>query len=121
VLTKQVKYKASNVTNARTADVNLCPRGKKGRSVNTKIVALFLYISGLSLRRIARIVKTDVHAVYRWIWDYSRTNYEKLSLRGEAVELDEMWHYLHSKKQKFGRLIVGIPVNLSTGNVEEAR
>jgi hypothetical protein len=41
--------------------------------------------------------------------------------RGQAVvvELDEMWHYLRSKKTNFGsgRLIVAIPVNSLTGNV----
>ena len=98
------------------------PTRQKGRSTNTKIIALFLYISGLSLRTIARFVKTDLHAVYRWILEYGRANYEKPEPQGEAVivELDEMWHYLHSKKLKsgYGRLIAEIPINLSTGNAE---
>jgi len=98
------------------------PSRHKGRSANTKIVALFLYVSGLSLRTISRVVKTDLHAVYRWILDYGRANYEKPAPSGDAVEveLDEMWHYLRSKKQKsgYGRLIAAIPINLSTGNVE---
>ncbi len=35
------------------------------------------------------------------------------------MELDEMWHYLHSKKTNFvsGKLIVAIPVSSLTGNV----
>jgi transposase len=45
----------------------------------------------------------------------------KSLLLGEAViiELDEMWHYLHSKKTNYGsgKLIVAIPVNSLTGNV----
>jgi len=98
------------------------PTRQKGKSANTKIIALLLYISGLSYRTIAKIVKADVHAVYNWILDYGRANYEKPEPQGKAVviELDEMWHYLHSKKQSsgYGRLIVGIPVNLSTGNAE---
>lgn len=98
------------------------PTRQKGRSANTKIVALFLYVSGMSLRRISKAVKTDVHAVYRWILEYGRNNYEKPAPQGTTleVELDEMWHYLGSKKQKsgFGKLIAAIPVNLSTGNVE---
>ena len=63
-----------------------------------------MYVSGLSLRGIAKVVKADAHAVYRWILAYGRMNYEKPEPRGEAaeVELDEMWHYLHSKKQKSG-------------------
>ena len=51
----------------------------------------------------------------------SRTYLETAPSPGEAViiELDEMWHYLHSKKTNFGygKLIVVIPVNSSTGNV----
>ena len=106
----------------KDCDCQFVPTRHKGRSANTKILALFLYISGLSLRRIAVAVKTDVHAVYRWILEYGRANYEKPEPQGDAVivELDEMWHYLHSKKHKcgFGKLIAAIPVNLSTGNVE---
>jgi hypothetical protein len=36
-----------------------------------------------------------------------------------VIELDEMWHYLRSKKLQsgYGRLVVVIPVNLLTGNV----
>ena len=45
----------------------------------------------------------------------------KSLLLGEAViiELDEMWHYLHSKKTNYGsgKLIVARPVNSLTGNV----
>ncbi|MDR2819976.1 MAG: hypothetical protein LBB60_05550 [Desulfovibrio sp.] len=38
---------------------------------------------------------------------------------GNHVELDEMWHYLRSKKTNFvfGKLIVAIPVSSLTGNV----
>jgi hypothetical protein len=48
-------------------------------------------------------------------------NYVKPGPQGSdvVVELDEMWHYLRSKKFKsgFGKLIVAMPINLSTGNV----
>ena len=81
-----------------------------------------MYLSGLSMRTISRIVKTDVHAVYRWIRKFAEVNYEKPEPRGEAVvvELDEMWHFINSKKTNSGsgKLIVALPVNLSTGNVE---
>jgi transposase-like protein len=63
-----------------------------------------LYISGLSLRRIAKAVNADVHAVHRRILDYGRLNYEKAQPKGVAVvvELDEMWHFLNAKKTKSG-------------------
>ena len=74
------------------------------------------------MRTIAKIVKTDVHAVYRWIRKFAEENYEKPEPKSEAViiELDEMWHFIKNKKTSsgYGRLIAAIPVNLSTGNAE---
>jgi hypothetical protein len=74
------------------------------------------------MRTIAKIVKTDVHAVYRWIRKFAELNYEKPApVSGKVVvELDEMWHYIQKNKinSGFGRLIAVIPVNLSTGSAE---
>lgn len=74
------------------------------------------------MRTIAKIVKIDVHAVYRWIRKFAEENYEKPKPESEAViiELDEMWHFIKEKKinSGYGRLIAAIPVNLSTGNAE---
>ena len=74
------------------------------------------------MRTIAKVVKTDLHAVYRWIKKFAVENYEKPEPKSEAViiELDEMWHFIKSKKTSFGygKLIAVIPINLSTGNVE---
>jgi len=88
-----------------------------------KALALCLYLHGLSFRAIARIIKIDHAAVYRYIRKYAEANYEKPEPSDDAVimlELDEMWHYLTNKKTSsgFGRLIVAIPINLSTGNAE---
>jgi transposase-like protein len=98
------------------------PNRRKGKSENTKKLAVLLYLSGLSMRQIARIVSTDVHAVYRWIRDFAEKHYEKPEPKSGAVvvELDEMWHYITNKKTNvgYGRLSVAIPVNLSTGNAE---
>ena len=98
------------------------PNRRKGKPESTKRLAVLLYLSGLSMRTISRIVKTDLHAVYRWIRKFAEVNYEKPEPKSDAVvvELDEMWHYLRDKKTSFGygRLIVAIPVNLSTGSAE---
>lgn len=98
------------------------PTRHKGKSENTKAMARLLYLCGLSMRTISKIVKTDVHAVYRWIKEFAKTTYKKsMPASGKVViELDEMWHYLQSKKipYGFGRLTVVIPVNLLTGSVE---
>ena len=69
-----------------------------------------------------KFFKVSVKAVFDWVKSYAKANYVKPEPKGEAVvvELDEMWHYLHSKKDRYGygRLIVAIPINLSTGNAE---
>jgi len=98
------------------------PNRRKGKAESTKKLAVLLYLCGLSMRTIAKIVKADVHAVYRWIRKFAEENYEKPKPKSDAVvvELDEMWHFIKDKKTNFGygRLIAAIPVNLSTGNVE---
>ena len=66
------------------------PTRQKGRSANTKTVALFLYVSGLSLRGIAKVVKANAHAVYRWILAYGRMNYEQRNHAAKRLRLNWM-------------------------------
>ena len=98
------------------------PNRKSGKPEGAKRLACLLYMTGLSFRTIAKIVKADVHAVHRWVKKFAKDNYEKPEPKSEAVivELDEMWHYINVKKTNsgYGKLIAVIPVNLSTGNVE---
>ena len=98
------------------------PNKCHGRPEKLKRFAVLLYMLGLSMRAISKIVRTDVHAVYRWIRTFAELHYDKpepLSSR-VIVELDEMWHYIKLKKTSFGfgKLIAVIPVSLSTGSVE---
>ena len=78
---------------------------------------------GLSFRTIAKLFRVTPKAVYDWVKAYAKANYVKPEPQGEAVviELDEMWHFLHSKKQSsgYGRRTAAIPLGLSTGNVED--
>ena len=55
---------------------------------------------GLSIRAIARLIEVSPSAVLKWIKTFAKTHYEKPA-PGDAilVELDEMWHYIKSKKQ----------------------
>ena len=98
------------------------PNRKRGKPEKTKRLAILLYLCGLSMRTIAKIVKSDLHAVYRWIRDFAQISYAKPAPTSSKVivELDEMWHYIQKKQinSGFGRLIVAIPVNLSTGSAE---
>ena len=94
----------------------------RGRPAQEKAMAVTLYTLGLSIRAIARLIGVSPTAVVKWIKTFAKTHYEKPA-PGDAiiVELDEMWHYLGSKKTSYGsgKLIVEKLESLLTGNVEE--
>ena len=96
----------------------------RGRPAQEKAMAVTLYTLGLSIRAIARLIGVSPTAVLKWIKTFAKTHYEKPA-PGDAiiVELDEMWHYLGSKKTSYvsGKLIVEKLESLLTGNVEEVR
>jgi len=83
-------------------------------------MAILLYTLGLSFNAIARIYGVATSTVMRWVRVFAEKTYEKPE-PGQVViiELDEMWHYLRSKKTNsgYGKLIVAIPVNSLTGSV----
>jgi transposase len=64
--------------------------------------------------------KVTTPAVLRWVRLFAEKTYTKPEpAEAVIVELDEMWHYLGSKKTSSGsgRLIVAVPVSSLTGNV----
>ncbi len=92
----------------------------RGRSPNEKALAVLLYTLGLSMNAIARLLQVSTPAVLRWIKLFAEKVYEKPEpTEAVIVELDEMWHFLGSKKTNIvsGKLIVAIPVSSLTGNV----
>ena len=97
------------------------PTLRKGFDKQTKLTACLLYINGLSLRTIARLLNTSATSVLSWVRKFALQHYEKPQPNAEAVviQLDEMWHFLHLKKTNFGygKLIVLIHGNPLTGNV----
>ena len=91
----------------------------RGRPASEKAMAITLYAMGLSLNSIARLFKVSTPAVLRWVRTFAEKIYVKPEPReAVVVELDEMWHYLHSKKTNYGygKLIVALPVSSLTGN-----
>ena len=97
------------------------PTLQKGFDSQTKLTACLLYINGLSLRTIARLLNTSATSVLRWVKEFALQNYEKPKPISEhvVIELDEMWHFLYSKKTNFGygKHIAVILDSLLTGNV----
>ena len=86
-----------------------------------KLLAVWLYISGLSMRRISRLCQCSTQSVLNWVRAYAREQYAKPSPDGRVVilEVDEMWHYLKKSPANYGsgkRWIV-IQDNCLTGNV----
>ena len=93
----------------------------RGKDIETKCLAIILYVNGLSFRAIANIVKVSHKAVYDWVQHFGLQTYDKPKPTGPVVvELDEMWHFINEKKTSSGsgRHIVALQVNSSTGNVE---
>src|SRR5215469_542844 len=65
-------------------------------------VLLYAMAKG-SYRMMGRILKIDHTLVYRWIRSYGE-NLPETKVSGEIsqMEFDEMWHFIGSKKTKFG-------------------
>jgi len=91
-----------------------------GHNEEERNKAVALYLLGLSMRTIAKLFRVNVTTILYWVRNFAIENYEKPTPQGAVVvELDEMWHFLESKKTNSGsgRLIVALPVNSLTGNV----
>ena len=83
--------------------------------------AILLYVLGLSMRSIARAFKASPSTVLYWVRNFALRTHQKPMPEGSvAVELDEMWHFVGSKKRNagYGRHIAALPVSWPIGNVE---
>ena len=99
------------------------PTRHHGKSETEKLTAILLYINGLSLRTIARLMHVTATAILKWVKQYTLESYEKPQTQQNTtaivIELDEVGHYLKSKKISFGfgKHIVALPIGSLTGNV----
>ena len=94
---------------------------KPRASNKIKMQAVALYCAGLSFRTIARFLNYSNVAVLLWVRAFAKEHYQKPIPKGEIViELDEMWHFLQSKKTNcgFGKPIAARLENLLTGSAE---
>jgi transposase len=93
----------------------------RGHPYHEKLLSLQLYASGLSLRRIGYLLQVSQVTVQKWIQKLVPELCPKLQPEGRVLvmELDEMWHYLKSKKTNSGsgKLCVVIPVDSLTGSL----
>jgi insertion element IS1 protein InsB len=77
----------------------MTPRGKP---LAMKVNAVLWYLSGMSMNRIAFLLRVSAQAVLIWIRTFAKAYYEKPEPTGRTIvlQLDEMWHYLQNKRQK---------------------
>ena len=95
----------------------------KGKPLWMKLLAALLYISGNSLNSIAKNLGVSTPSVLDWVREFAKANYEKPEPGSVVVvELDEMWHFIGSKKTRSGsgKLLLAMVGDLSTGRVEIA-
>jgi transposase len=100
---------------------NFIDKPRRGHSEATIAFAVWLYLSGLSQRRIARLVGVSPPAVLKWIKGFTLKNVPKPVPDGEGVavvELDEMWHFLKKSPTRSGsgRLIILMEDDSLTGS-----
>jgi transposase-like protein len=93
----------------------------RGHSEAERSKAIALYLLGLSMRVISKLFHVNVSTILYWVRNFATKNYTKPTPQGPIViELDEMWHFIKSKKTNagYGKLIAVLPASSSTGNVE---
>jgi len=92
---------------------------KENHSQEEKQLAVMLYCLGLSFTAIGLMLHVHASTVMRWVRKYTDENCEKPKPTGTiTIELDEMHHFIHSKKLNvgFGRLTVEQVSSLLIGN-----
>ena len=74
----------------------------RGKPLVMKVHAVLLYLSGISMHRIAFLLRVSAQSVLNWLRTFAQEHYEKPEPPGKAIilELDEMWHYLKNKRRK---------------------
>ena len=80
-------------------------RDKRGQPLRVVHTAVMLYLFGLSMNAIARLLGVSTPAVLYWVRTTARTLAQKPTPQaGQTVilELDEMWHFLEKKLASSG-------------------
>jgi transposase-like protein len=74
----------------------------RGKPLAMKVHAVLLYLSGISMNRIAFLLRVSAQSVLNWIRAFATEHYKKPEPAGKTIilQLDEMWHYLKKKRRK---------------------
>jgi len=93
----------------------------RGKPLQTKLLAVLLYRSGLSMHRSATLCGVSAQAVLNWIRAFAQEPYETPGPEGKAVvlEVDERWHSIKKNGTHAGSGTRGMLVQVDglTGNM----
>ena len=87
-------------------------------------MAIALYAHGFSYRTIAKLFAVSPNTIMLWVRNFSELHPSKPKASGEIeVEIDEMWHFIQSKKTKcgFGKHFAEQLENFLTGSVARGK
>ena len=88
-----------------------------------KLEANLLYINGMSFNAIGHYLAVSAQSILNWVRDFALVNYEKPEAGSVVVvELDEMWHFIQSKKTNVGsgKHLLVMAADSLTGKLEIA-
>ena len=104
----------------KACGLNFTDTPPRGVPLATKVTAVLLYVSGLSMNRTAKLLGVSTPTVMAWIERFAEVYARKPEPEGRAivVELDEMWHYLKKSgtSSGSGRLGIVLRDGSSTGS-----
>ena len=82
----------------------------RGKPLALKVVAVLLYVSGLSMNRTAKLLGVSTPTIQAWLEQFAAAYAQKPEPEARAVviELDEMWHYLKKSPSHSGSGRLGI-------------
>jgi transposase len=100
--------------------LNFTDTPPRGMPFQLKVLAVLLYVSGLSMNRTAKLLGVSTPSVMRWIEQFAKEHAPKPEPEGRAlvIELDEMWHYLKKSPASSGcgKLGIVLQADWLTGN-----
>jgi transposase len=87
----------------------------RGKPLALKAAAVLLYVSGLSMNRIAKLLGVSTPTIQAWLEQFAAAYAQKPEPEGRAVviELDEMWHYVKKSQSPSGSGKLGIVLQAS--------
>jgi transposase len=104
----------------KACGLNFTDTPPRGMPLRVKVLAVLLYVSGLSMNRTAKLLGVSTPSVMAWIEQFALAYAQKPEPEGRAlvVELDEMWHFLKKSgtSSGCGRLGIALQADWLTGS-----